>query len=678
MIGDKKYTVSRGNAGIHAYSNSRNESASALDTLRLSSNARIAGTQIFGYQNRLAHKLLRNRGTFTIYKTTRSGCTMSLIKACCELGKKVVIFTPTLKILKQIEEDVPRIATSKSRIAPILSNPELCRKLEPNQKLKFQFKENCSTCELKDKPHECTFQELMMEDFDIYCLTYSKLQALQKSTSKEAVSLLEKLRKCRAFIFDEFTSALTGHIPTIVIVTTDENGNLERTSQRIRTAFKEQFNLSDKIISESLYEKNSVMFKEEEFWGIFIEYFLVHFESIEKSGVYNNVIADFLPEEEMKDLFHYGWSKITKLTKEGKDTTELQDIFLVSFAKEIVVSCEDGTTKITPRLEDALGYIGKFCGGISEDKLIVVVDSYQPRVKFDHVFGREVKHFFWGKHGDPLGTNRQQLIVCDTAHWGALDFLKDKKLQERVRSFINTIMEAFSPNQVLIVTTNKKMASVVAQWNLPKDARVTWFRSDWMRGVSVEDRRVMICVGGPYIPKKAYDASAKSFRIESFAANLDLLEEDAKRLAVSRILRLDDTRSEFINAVGRVKDPEAKERSIVFTLGMQSPEVHTLLRQEAPVSKPHVVRPYAMGGLGRDGLLFAQLWQSREEIDIESLPVVARIIRYANDKKRVSASQVIHRKTKLVVEKAREYRDILRKYGVRIVSKQGGLSFEAC
>ena len=634
-------------------------------------------TQIFGYQNRLAHKLLRNRGTFTIYKTTRSGCTMSLVKACCELEKKVAIFTPTLRILKQIEEIVPRIATSKPRIAPIESNPELCFKLQPNPNLKFQFKENCSTCEFKDKLHECTLQELIMEDFDIYCLTYSKLQALQKSTSKEAIFLLEKLSKCDVFIFDEFTTALIRDIPTIVIATTDGDSSVLQLSERIKAAFEEEFRRSDRIITEGLYENNKVMFRESEFWGIVIEHFLAHFESIEQSGVYNNVIADFLPEEEMKDLFYYGWSKITKLTKEGKDTTELQDIFLAAFAKEIVVSCEDGTVKITPRLEDALSYINKFCEDLSEDKLILVVDSYQPQVKFDRVFGREVRHELWGNDGDPLDTNRQQLIVCDTAHWGALDFLKDKNLQERVRSFINTIIEAFPPNQVLIVTTNKKMASVVAQWNLPKDVRVTWFRSDWMRGVSVEDRRIMICVGGPYIPKKAYDASAKSFRIDSFAANLDLLEENAKRLAISRILRLDDTRSEFINAVGRVKDPKAKERSIVFTLGMQSPEVHTLLRQEAPVSKPHVVRPYARGGLGRDGLLLAQLWQSRKKVDVESFPIVARIIRYVKDKKRVSASQVIPRKTRLVVEKAEEYQEILRKYGIRIVSKRGGLSFEA-
>jgi len=166
---------------------------------------------------------------------------------------------------------------------------------------------------------------------------------------------------------------------------------------------------------------------------------------------------------------------------------------------------------------------------------------------------------FWGLNGDPIGTNQKQLLVSDTAHWGALDFLRDKKLQRRVRLFVNEVLEMFQPEQVLIVATNKKIASIINRWNPSKEVRVTWFRSDWMRGVNVEDRRVMICVGGSYIPKKAYDASAESFRIENFARDLELLNESARRLAISKILRLDDTRSEFINAIGRVKDPRSDE-----------------------------------------------------------------------------------------------------------------------
>jgi len=364
------------------------------------------------------------------------------------------------------------------------------------------------------------------------------------------------------------------------------------------------------------------------------------------------------------------------LTNEGRNTAELQEVFLMAFAKEVIVTCEDGVVKLTPRFEDALDYISEFCKELGEEKLILVVDSYQPSVSFDSVFVKPVKHYLWGENGDPLGTNEKQLIVCDTAHWGASDFLKDKKLQEKVKLFVMKILAEFSPKQVLVVATNKKMAGIVSQWRLPRDVRVTWFRSDWMRGVSVEGRRIMICVGGPYIPKKAYDASARSFRIESFAKDLELLDDDAKTVAISRLLRLDDTKSEFINAVGRVKDPIGKEGSIVFTLGMQGHEVGLLLKQDAPVSRPNLTRPFRCGGMLRDGVWIARLWLSDSiHINLKDLPLVARIISRTRSKIQIRASEIALGKTDVVVETANRYRCELQCYKVEIVEKRGGVAF---
>jgi len=630
----------------------------------------------FSVENNLANELLQRHGTFVVAKATRSGCTLSLTKASCESGKNVTVFSPTIRLLRQVQEEIPKITIPAPRIAPILSNPELCTKVQSNPKLKFQFKHSCRNCEYRGKPQQCVFQDLMINEFDVYCLTYSKLQALQKSTSEDAKQLLEKLRKCDAFVFDEFTTAVIRDVPTIEMVSIDEKSNVKRMGKNIRSTFKEEFERSDKIISEDLAGIGSTLFKESDFWGIHLGLFLDKFEDIKQSGIYRNFVVEFLPEEEMKSTFHYGWSKITKLTNEGRNTAELQEVFLMAFAREVIVTCEDGVVKLTPRLEDALGYITEFCKKLGEEKLILVVDSYQPSVSFDSIFVKPVRHELRGENGDPLSTNEKQLIVCDTAHWGALDFLKDKKLQRKVRSFVNKILAEFSSEQALIVTTNKKMAGIISQWHLPKDVRVTWFRSDWMRGVSVEDRRIMICVGGPYIPKKAYDASARSFRIESFAKDLELLDDDAKTVAISRLLRLDDTKSEFINAVGRVKDPRGKERSIVFTLGMQGHEVGLLLRQDAPVSKPNLTRPFRYGGMHRDGSWIAKLWLDYSiHIDLKDLPLVARIISRTRNKLRIRASEIVPGMTAAVVETAKKYRHELQCFKVETVEKRGGVSF---
>lgn len=632
----------------------------------------------FDLQDHLANELVQHHGFFAVHKVARAGCSMSLAKASCESGKKVAIFSPTIRILKQIEEVIPTITGSKPRIAPILSNPELCTKLELDPRLKFQFRLGCGECEFKGKPKQCVFQDLLINDFDLYCLTYSKLQALQKSSSEEAKLLLEKLRKCDVIILDEFTTAVVRDIPTIALVTRDGKGRIVRTSEHLMATFEKEFKRSDKIISEDLYEHNTVLLRESGFWGIVIQDFLAQFENINQNGIYKNIVHDSLPEDGIKSMFQYGWNKITALTKDGRDTAALQDVFLMAFAEEVVVAYEDGVVKVTPKLENALGYIREFCQTLGEEKLILVVDSYQPSMNLNSVFKRTVAHKIWGEYGDPLGTNKEQVIVCDTAHWGALDFLKDKSLQGKVRSFIHQIITEFPPKQVLVVATNKRMVDVVNKWHLPKDARVTWFRSDWMRGVSVEGRRIMLCVGGPYIPRKSYDASAGSFRIESFAKELELLDEEKRRLMISRCLRLDDTRSEFINAIGRVKDPQAKERSLVFTLGMQEHEVRLLQKQEISVSIPQLTKPLRKGGMFRDGVWIARLWlrpRSYTACEVKDLPLIARIIRCTKTKISVPASEIAPDMTDVVVKTAKYYSDELGKYRVEIVEKRGGVSF---
>jgi len=306
------------------------------------------------------------------------------------------------------------------------------------------------------------------------------------------------------------------------------------------------------------------------------------------------------------------------------------------------------------------------------------VDSYQPSVDFDKVFGKPVSHLLWGENGDPLESDRQQLILSDTAHWSSVDFCKDSSLQRRVHFLIEDLLELFSPRQIIIVTTNKKTAKTISTWNLPKEVKLTWHRSDWMRGVTVEDRRVMICVGGPYLPKTAYVSEAYSFDFKDFTQKLANLHVEQRVTQISKILRADDTKSEFVNAIGRVKDPTAIERSLVITLGMNFRDVQAMLKQntEPLVSRPHLIRSFKKGGLHHDGLWIAKLWFDKANVEIGDFSVLARVIRYVKEKKSVSASQIIPRQTELVIEKAVHYKEILERYGVIIVSKRGGVSLE--
>lgn len=632
---------------------------------------------VFSLQDSLAKRLVEIRGVFCVHKVTRSGCTISLVKSCCESGKKVVVICPTRRIAKEIRTKIPQVLRRKPKMAIIGPNTELCRKLDADLDLKFQFKKNCDNCEFRGKPKECVFQDLLVNEFGIYCLTYDKLQALLKSMSKETMMLLEKLRNCDVFVFDEFATAVIQDIPTISVITRDENSELAKLSAQLRSSFSDEFLQFDKILREGLYEKSAKMKTESDLW-MTIELFLSQFENINQSGVYKNKAIEVFSEDDLKRLFIYGWKRITKLTKEGKNTSALQEIFLISMAKEIILTCEDRTVKVTPRIEDALSYIRVFCNSLGDEKLIFAVDSYQPSVDFDNVFGKPVRHLLWGENGDPLGSDSHQLILSDTAHWSSVDFCKDSSLQRRAHFLIEDLLELFSPRQIIIVTTNKKTAKTISTWNLPKGVKLTWHRSDWMRGVTVEDRRVMICVGGPYLPKTAYVSEAHSFDFKDFTQKLEDLTVEQQTIQISTILRADDTKSEFINAVGRVKDPTAKERSLVITLGMNFEDLRVLLKQKAEpsVSRPHLTRPFRRGGLYRDGLWIAKLWFDKASVEIRDLSIIARIIRYVKEKKSISVSQIIPHQTELVIEKTVHYKEILERYGVIIVSKQGGVSLE--
>jgi len=601
-----------------------------------------------------------------VHKVARAGATISLIKNSLRDGKRVVLITPNKRIYRHIEQAIPKIVKPQPRIACILPNDELCCKLVPLSGLKFRFKENCYNCEHNGKPETCLLQKLLKKDFDVYCLTYDKLLALQLSQSREAKILLDKLLSCDVFILDEFTTAVLREIPTLAIVEIDENGNVRRLSEQVHREIEKASKLetpNDLV--------NGILFP-------IIEEFLKQVEKITESGRYPNKCIDVFNEKELKEIFRDGWRYIEELTAKGCDTSLLQEVVLVVFrARELYVLCEDGSVTATPVVENALDYLRRFCAEIPEDKPVFLIDSYQPMIDFDHIFERKAEHFVWGTDGDPLGTDKQQIVIVDTAHYGAPNFIKDENLRSRIEYFIKDLLREFPPKSIIVVTTNKQIAAIISRWNLPKGILITWHRSDLMRGVSVENRRIMICIGGPYLPKSAYVPHSRSFDFRDFAEELESLSSEEREDKIAKLLRADDTKSEFINAIARVKDPKAEERSVVFTLGMTELDVKALLKQprEPYVSRPRVIRPLRSGGLGKDGIWIAKLWLEKADVKTDDLPLIARIIRYVYEKQHVRASEILPGNRELVVKKALQYENVLTRYDVKVQRKRGGVSF---
>ena len=609
----------------------------------------------FDPQEKLSRELLSKPGIYIIHKATRAGATVTSVKVALDMGLKVVLIVPNKKIGEELIATITNLLGYSPNAILIKSNPEMCQKVEKNEMI-FQYRGDCRECAFND-PDKCDFQNLMIGNFDLTILTYHKLTALlSNSESKAATNILQKLTLANVVIFDEFSAATLPKIQTIDIVTKDKDGNVCRLHEQLVT-----------VLSEGKP------------WQIGLLGFIQKFAAMKRSAVYENAAIEQLcrDKESEKRVFNDGWRDITNLHDLGVKTRDLELAFIAMFARKVVITAKDGNVWLTLTVEDALWHIKKLVSLLGSEKHILVVDAYEPSVNFDSLFGK-VEHRLWGPNGDPLSTNDKQLVIHDSAHWGASDFSKDVVLQAKYQSIIKRIIALFSAQRVLIVTLNEKMANAVQQWGLPKETMITWYRSGWMRGVQAKGRDVMILLNGPYIPRRAYDASAKSFKIEDFISEMDGLEADhEKEVNLPYLLWLDSLRGEFINAIGRVKDPKGLQRSAVFGLGMRKGAIKGLLKDNCPsqLSKPHLTGTCFNGAMIDEGLLIAQLWLNGVEANETELPIIARIISETQQKKSVHASYIIIGQTSKVKIVALKYQDLLEHYGVLVIRKTGGVEF---
>lgn len=200
--------------------------------------------------------------------------------------------------------------------------------------------------------------------------------------------------------------------------------------------------------------------------------------------------------------------------------------------------------------------------------MVALVDACLPDLELTETFGVQVESFSWG---DPLNTNRSQLIICDTRKFGEKEFSKEKGLQAKLKQLINRLSDLHTPETLLIATMNKDMFRVVQAWIKRKDISekitATYYRSDLSRGVTINPKlRYLILFSPPHLPDDAY-----------LAETYGQTGKDAKK---QTLFKKSDKKSAFINLIGRVKDPKGKEKSIVYAAGITSEEARALVTQE--------------------------------------------------------------------------------------------------
>lgn len=145
-----------------------------------------------------------------------------------------------------------------------------------------------------------------------------------------------------------------------------------------------------------------------------------------------------------------------------------------------------------------------------------------------------------------------------------------------------------------------------------------------------------------------------------------------------------NTKANFLNMIGRVKDPAGKEPSVVCTMGLREEDVKPLVSQEG-ISPPLVGKFPMHGAVSEDFKVAVELflttprslWEGNLECD---LPYLAMIIRKTKEKEKRSCWEIIPKtdnnpdaakKTRQIAEK---YSALLQTFGISLKKEKDGLT----
>jgi len=621
----------------------------------------------FEKHNEIAREILTNHRNqvLAVVKVTRAGATTSLLKNAFELGQKSVIVAPYIKIFDMTIKDVEHFFKEKKpRIARISANKEICEKVQAKIKqhpclddLPFYFRPSCKSCEFND-PNRCKLQNILNNDYDVLGLTYAKMRALCTSRSEMSEEILAKLKEADNLILDEFVTGVITTAPSVPVEDPYSYLNNEFDlfkSGPIKPISQVEAKFREKIPEFVIYANSK--------------------GSELKEGTYE-FYENHLSEKDrnfFNDNFAKCWHIIEHLTVEGKDTRLLQKIVQIVASKSFFINKKNGKVSLQPaellseRSSRGSRYLRDFVSSyFSKDKLVALVDACLPNLDLTETLGVTVEKFIWG---DPLNTNKSQLIICDTRKIGKISFFKKIRIQQKLRQLINFASGLNDPCTILIATLNKDMARAVKAWakkgEIPEEIEVTYYRSEFSRGITIDPKhRILILVGGPYIPKISYLA-------ETYGTD--------KQTAFRR----SDMRSAFINLIGRVKDFRAEEKSIIYASGITGPEVQAFVEQK-DLPSPWIVKFPVQGADAVDFELVAKAFLHTHELKSrnlqEDLPILARILRIFDMKRKREStplSQILQKDTERVQRFIEEYPDVLAKFKIKTVKTSRGYRLES-
>jgi len=311
---------------------------------------------------------------------------------------------------------------------------------------------------------------------------------------------------------------------------------------------------------------------------------------------------------QIQERFSAWYSLIVKLSKPPFNrylrtiTTIMQilshkEVFITNITNERDVN--NIVMKIAPDYNGIIEFVQAFAE--MKGKQLLITDATMPLITMKSLFNVD---FQLENVGDPRGTCDKQLIIPDTQSITPRQIIatrEDYYKKKQLIKFINSLSETHGSKNIMIVSQNKDVARYFLHLQKKGDIpdTFTYYRSADTIGVE-SDYRIMLVVGAPFPPKNAYNWLAYVFQERGLFPHKTLEE-------LNEELWWHETKSAFFQAIGRSKDPDVKENSLVYCFGIPQGTLMTLL--ELPVPIPKI---YKLAQVNRkQSHLIGKLWKEK-------------------------------------------------------------------
>jgi len=529
------------------------------------------------------------------YKTTRSGTTTSVIIKALQHKRKILMIAPLINIFKITVNNALEIGkkdgyfgkSDKFFIHRVRSNFEVCSKIKKQfgkiegiqDVFPFFHKGYCDKCGAKMKS-ECEYQKFLdnLESYDLIYLTVKKFNALIKGGDASQVLLRRLLTWSDVIFVDECSNIFDAEWESIEIwaykdtILIDRIGDWKKTIQTFLSHYSDwigstQINaLTDYIefVEEKLDDLKDVQ--------------ISHYIS------FDNKFHDTL-DVPQKIAFYQQLIKFYEDTRDY-EIKYLVECFLTMSRKtiylQLIVPLRDPKYVIMASVND-IDTMVKYLNDYTKDKLLLLTDATEPPIRLEKCF-EDLDYIYVN---DPLETAKQQIIYIIP---NPTSFMK---LTSGLENDIIDIMDRYAINKnepVFMVAQSIRIMNFILKLSVRVNRtenkhwevkHMDYFRGKTTKGTPSDLRR-MIVFGSARPPAHCYDYVAAIYIKAGYLDKFKSADEAGK------YLEMYSAQSAFFQTISRVKCPEGKERSIVYTYGCGINEIKSWL--DMKIATPRVIQ----------------------------------------------------------------------------------------